>query len=182
VRRLCFGQQLSGAECSLPFASAQGQNESGFQGLSNRGFRALDLVTTVAHEVGSWQSRARTISHMDFLLDAKVDTKIGSLLCIVVVVLCSRSTNAQSVDPVPRSSSTAGVHARVSPREEVVRTATKGTKRYNCDGAQDKAQVVRAKSRKSCCEDSKLIGSRQTGRYWLEVDTPITPMISRFCL
>jgi hypothetical protein len=127
----------------------------------------------------------RTISHMYFLSGTKVDAKIGFLvLSIVIVVLWSRSANAQSVDPVPLEAHRPQVSMPVSvPVKKLCGRLQRVQKGVFVTVPKTKLKLYEAKSWKSCCEDSKLIGSRtsaangdfdfgdvQTGRYWLEVE------------
>ena len=123
---------------------------------------------------------------MDFLSGTKVNAKIGPLvLSIVVVVLCStQSTNAQSVAPLPLEAHRPQVSMPVSvPVKKLCGRLQRVQQGVIVTVPKTKLKLYEAKSRKSCCEDSKLIGSRtsaasgdfdfgdvQTGRYWLEVE------------
>ncbi len=125
----------------------------------------------------------RTISNMYFPSGTEVGAKIGSLVLSVVVVLCSKSTNAQSVDPLPLEIHRPPVSMLFPvPVKRLCGRLKAVQKGLIVTAPKTRIELYEAQWRKPCCKEINLVGSRVTatngdfdfegvltGEYWLAV-------------
>jgi hypothetical protein len=127
-------------------------------------------------------SLAGTIPNVYFPAGAKIASKLGSL-ALTVVVVCLRSMNAQSVEPLPQGTHRPPVSMlfpvsakRLCGRLQVVQNGPIGA------APKTRIEVYQAEWRKPCCNKLNLVGSQVTaangnldfeeflsGVYWLVV-------------